>query len=87
MPAPTRLLLRIGTVKVSAFVLPEVTQGENFNLVCKECAPKRTKMRFIVQVGVPTPKGELNYYVYQCGDCARQWALPTRSVLEQAVST
>lgn len=81
MAAPGRLIVRVGPIHISAIVLPDGTDNGAPGIVCKACAPNKTKMRRVVAVQYPVGRDEQHFTIYQCAGCDRQWALPW---LEQA---
>jgi hypothetical protein len=78
MGAPKRLRLDVDKFHVSAVLLPEVPAEQAETVVCKDCAPQKTKIKHqitLVQEGFDHDKC---WAVFQCKSCAKQWALPYR---------
>ena len=73
MSAPNRLILNVGKTKASGFILPTVTPVNAANVVCKVCAPNKTKMSFLAEVIVPHKADDVHFYVFRCGQCQREW--------------
>jgi len=82
MPAPNKIILRVGVLKVSAFDLGDVEASSVPKIVCKICAPTRTKMNFIAQITLPIRDGLKSHYLYTCQRCGRSWAISPVGSLE-----
>lgn len=76
MSAPDRLILNVGGKKVSAFMLPSSSIEEAANIVCKACAPVKTRLKLVVELAFPNKHGNQHFAVFQCSGCSRQWAVP-----------
>jgi hypothetical protein len=74
MPAPSKLILRVKNKRLSAFIIDLDIIEPYDDMVCKSCAPTKTKMKYQAVVTVPAKGGNDWYSIYQCGRCARQWA-------------
>lgn len=85
MPAPKRLVTRLGDMEISAFVLPEVEQGEADKITCRFCSPKATKNKLVAQLVLFRRRHEMFYNVFECQACKRQWALPFVVIHESGV--
>jgi hypothetical protein len=86
MPAPNKIIIRVGGLKLSAFDLGEVKLAGERPIVCKICAPQKTKMRFSAQVSIPSTAGEIQHYVYTCANCGRSWSVCVRQPLAVEVT-
>jgi RNase P subunit RPR2 len=76
MPAPKRLILNVGETQLSAFILPEMAVDDVPHVVCKECAPLKTKMRVEAEVTIIRRRTNQHYAVMTCNVCGRQFAIP-----------
>lgn len=79
MGAPKRLRLDVGGASISAFLLPEMAAEDVPAVVCKDCAPTRTRMRQQAEVWTMTKSNTTRYAVFICNRCRRQWAVPYAS--------
>ncbi len=74
MPAPNKIIARVGKLRISAFYVGDVTGVPRTGLVCKACAPAKTRMKFLADIIVPATEGDLHYVCYECQTCKRQWS-------------
>jgi hypothetical protein len=76
MSAPKRVKVDVEGTLISAFVLPEMAVAGLPHVVCKHCAPERTKMKLIAEVKRHSRDGERDIAIFECPRCGRQWAVP-----------
>jgi hypothetical protein len=83
MPAPNKLIFKIGRASLSAFNVGEANWSARGPIVCKACAPVKTKMRFRLEAIIPARTGNVHWYVYSCDTCFRAWAQYSVEPVEQ----
>jgi aspartate carbamoyltransferase regulatory subunit len=83
MPAPNRIVTRIGDLDVSAIILPEVPAVDASAIVCKACAPRKTRMKAQADLTQYGFTEDLHWTIFRCNYCKRQWALPYRIAHEK----
>ncbi len=81
MPAPVRLVARIGELNISAYILEEVLPIEAGKITCKNCAPRSTQVKQIAELIQYGSSEDLHWNIFRCRRCARQWALPFRMAI------
>ena len=73
MPAPVRITLRGTGLNISAFLIADLMPVEA-SLVCKTCAPVKTRMRLLAEIAIYQPDKTSQYKIWECLTCRRQWA-------------
>jgi hypothetical protein len=77
MPAPQKIVTRLGNLNISAFLLNDVPYDAELVITCKACAPRKTRVKRIAEL-VSFPRNAENHYlIFQCMACRRQWAVPS----------
>jgi len=87
MPAPNRLVCRFADKDISAFILPEQPFDSGLAITCKACSPQKTTVKRIAHFTLYWHKIDVHYQIFECRTCHKQWAVPSRVLLEPQAET
>ncbi len=73
MSAPKRLIIHLGQLKISAFMLEEPIERQTTKITCKECSPIASRVFRIADVVLYDRDGEHDHRVFHCTRCERDW--------------
>lgn len=75
MPAPRRLRVMLGNIRVSAYLIEGFKGGPGERPTCGACEPVRTGMVCVADIDLSGIVGQTPYQIYQCRRCHAFWAV------------
>lgn len=76
MGKPIQLKIHFDGLHVSAKVLPEMTVETYKQVVCKTCAPKKSRLKEVCALVQRFPAHDRFWSVMRCSTCGTDWAIP-----------